>query len=77
MEQNEKLPIENYARAVARLTEILNRVEHDSPDVDELMLLTEEAVQLIAFCREKLKTTDQKIEALLAKLSNEEGSTTH
>lgn len=72
MEEAKKIHIENYSQAIARLTTILNTIEHESPDVDDLMVLTDEAVQLIAFCREKLKTTDKQIEALLAKLSGEE-----
>ncbi|MBB6275362.1 MULTISPECIES: exodeoxyribonuclease VII small subunit [Porphyromonas] len=72
MENEKKTQIENYSQAIARLTAILNTIEHDSPDVDDLMILTDEAVELITFCREKLKTTDKQIEALLAKLSNEE-----
>ena len=36
------------------------------------MQLTDEAVQLIAYCRETLKVTDKRIEELLAQLNQEE-----
>lgn len=61
-----------YAQAIERLTNIVETIEHDSPDVDLLMELTDEAVQLIAFCRETLKVTDKRIEELLAQLNQEE-----
>lgn len=61
-----------YAQAIERLTNIVETIEHDSPDVDRLMQLTDEAVQLIAYCRETLKVTDKHIEELLAQLNQEE-----
>lgn len=74
MERENNLTITSYSAAIARLNVILNTIEHESPDVDDLMLLTDEAVQLIAFCRDKLKSTDKRIEELLAKLGDEEPS---
>lgn len=63
---------QTYAEAISRLTDIVETIEHDSPDVDRLMRLTDEAVQLIAYCRETLKVTDKRIEELLAQLNQEE-----
>ena len=63
---------QTYAEAISRLTDIVETIEHDSPDVDRLMQLTDEAVQLIAYCRETLKVTDNRIEELLAQLNQEE-----
>lgn len=58
-----------YAEASNRLKEIITCIEEDNPDVDELINLADEAVMLIAFCREKLTTTDEKIAAMLEKLA--------
>lgn len=52
-----------------RLEEIVRVIEHESPDVDELTKLAEEAIALIGFCREKLTVADKQIEELMAKLS--------
>lgn len=62
----------SYAQAYERLAQIVETIEHESPDVDELLKLTDEAVQLISFCRSTLKNTDERIEKLLAKLAEEE-----
>ncbi|KGN86608.1 exodeoxyribonuclease VII small subunit [Porphyromonas gulae] len=58
-----------YTEAMTRLEEIVRIIEHDSPDVDDLTKLAEEAIALIGFCREKLTVADKQIEELMAKLS--------
>lgn len=58
-----------YTEAMTRLEEIVRIIEHDSPDVDELTQLAEEAIALIGFCKEKLTVADKQIEELMAKLS--------
>ncbi len=74
MEKKDLKKDTSYSEGIQRLQEILNKIEHNSPDVDELMTLTEEAVQLIQFCREKLNSTDKRIEELLTQLNNEHNS---
>ncbi|MCI6154856.1 MAG: exodeoxyribonuclease VII small subunit [Bacteroidales bacterium] len=61
-----------YTEAIERLTAIVETIEQDSPDVDMLMKLTDEAVQIITECKETLKTTDKRIEELLAQLHQED-----
>ncbi|MDO4671957.1 exodeoxyribonuclease VII small subunit [Falsiporphyromonas endometrii] len=57
-----------YSQAMERLEEIIQKIEHESPDVDELTKLVAEAVELVKFSKEKLTTADKKLEELIAKL---------
>lgn len=65
-----------YAEGIERLGNIVVKIEKESPDVDELIRLTEEAVRLISFCREKLTRTDKCIEEMLTKLNDDEAPST-
>lgn len=58
-----------FTESLSRLREIVSTIENNSPDVDELILLAEEAVELIGFCRSKLTTTEEKVSSMLEKLS--------
>ncbi|KGO00402.1 hydrolase [Porphyromonas macacae] len=62
-----------YNEASARLEEIVAIIEHNNPDVDELTRLVEEAVELVAFCRDKLTGTDKQLETLMARLDESNG----
>ncbi|SUB77860.1 exodeoxyribonuclease VII small subunit [Porphyromonas macacae] len=62
-----------YNEASARLEEIVAIIEHNNPDVDELTRLVEEAVELVAFCRNKLTGTDKQLETLMARLDESNG----
>ena len=42
-----------FTESLDRLREIVATIESKNPDVDELILLAEEAVELISFCRTK------------------------
>lgn len=61
-----------YAEASQRLEQIVQYIEHDSPDVDELTKLVEEAVELSKFCRNKLTKADEQLSEIMARL--DEGS---
>lgn len=58
----------SYAEASERLEAIVRRIEHESPDVDELTTLVAEAVELTKFCREKLTKADKQLSELMAQL---------
>lgn len=64
-------PNYTYQEASQRLDAIVRRIEQESPDVDELTGLVEEAVQLTKFCREKLTKADKQLSKLMAQLSEE------
>ena len=53
-----------YAEAMARLEEIMGKVQGGRIDTDELAGLLKEAQELVKFCREKLYKVDEDIKAL-------------
>ncbi|KGN70133.1 exodeoxyribonuclease VII small subunit [Porphyromonas sp. COT-239 OH1446] len=61
-----------YSQAAERLEEIVRRIEHESPDVDELTKLVGEAVELTKYCKGKLTTANKQLSALIAQLDEDE-----
>ena len=53
-----------YAEAMARLEEIMGKVQGGRIDIDELAGLLKEAQELVKFCREKLYKVDEEIKSL-------------
>ena len=53
-----------YSEAMARLEEIMGKVQGGRIDIDELAGLLKEAQELVKFCREKLYKVDEDIKAL-------------
>ena len=53
-----------YSEAMARLEEIMGKVQGGRIDIDELAGLLKEAQELVKFCREKLYKVDEEIKAL-------------
>ena len=53
-----------YAEAMARLEEIMGKIQGGKIDIDELAGLLKEAQELVKFCREKLYKVDEDIKAL-------------
>ncbi|KKR88009.1 MAG: Exonuclease VII, small subunit [Candidatus Curtissbacteria bacterium GW2011_GWA1_41_11] len=56
----------NFTKALARLEEIVEKLEADNLDLDEAMKLTEEGFALHKSCQEKLKTTQDRIEKIIS-----------
>lgn len=54
-----------YSEAVARLEEIMAKVQSGRIDIDELACLLKEAQELVKFCRNKLYKVDEEVKALL------------
>lgn len=54
-----------YSEAVARLEEIMAKVQSGRIDIDELAGLLKEAQELVRFCRGKLYKVDEEVKALL------------
>ena len=61
----------SYKEAAARLEQIVRYIEQDSPDVDELTKLVEEAVKLSKYCGRKLTEADKQLTSLMAQLSED------
>ena len=57
---------ETYSQAVARLEEIVRRIDSNELEIDELAEKIKEANEIIAFCSDKLTKADAEIEKLLS-----------
>ena len=53
-----------YSDAMARLEEIMGKIQGGRVDIDQLTGLLKEAQELVKFCREKLYKVDEEIKAL-------------
>lgn len=58
----------NYEIASKELETILTALRNDEISIDELSTKVERASKLIVFCKEKLKSTEKKVEDIVAKL---------
>ncbi len=58
---------ETYSQAIARLEEIVSRIDNDELEIDELIEKIKEANDIIAFCSDKLTKADREVEKLLPK----------
>lgn len=54
-----------FEEALARLVEILHRLEQGEVPLDESLLLFEESVKLARFCNQKLDEAEAKVELML------------
>ncbi len=68
MERNEL----SYSQAVARLEEILERIEKGQVDIDELSSLVAEAAELVSLCRAKLTQAEMQVKRITERLEREE-----
>ena len=57
---------ETYAQALARLEDIVSRIDNNELEIDELAEKIKEANEIIAFCSDKLTKADREIEKLLS-----------
>ena len=65
--QDEQL---TYTSAMKELEEIVQKLQRTDCEIDQLCLLTERSVKLLAFCKEKLTKTDEELVKLLDGLDN-------
>ncbi|MBR6433943.1 exodeoxyribonuclease VII small subunit [Bacteroides sp. KG123] len=63
---------ETYAQALARLEDIVSRIDNNELEIDELAEKIKEANEIIAFCSDKLTKADREIEKLLSEKRNSE-----
>ena len=54
----------NFEEAIARLEDIVKKIEAGNVSLDESLLLFEEAVKLVKLCNEKLESAEQKVRIL-------------
>ncbi len=55
-------PALSYREAMHELEEILKQVESDEVALDDLIIKAERAKHLIAYCREKLRSTQERLD---------------
>lgn len=57
-----------YESASKELDRILNELRNDEVTIDQLAEKVERASKLIIFCKEKLNSTEKKVEDIVSKL---------
>ena len=58
----------NYQKALEELESIVRKIEQDEPDVDQLNDMVARAVELVKYCKTRLKTTEEQINNNLEEL---------
>ncbi|MFO7999695.1 MAG: exodeoxyribonuclease VII small subunit [Marinilabilia sp.] len=66
---NKKL---TYNEAITEIEEILQRMESEELDVDELSAKVKRVSELVRFCRDKLKNTEEEVEKVLKEMDDGE-----
>ncbi len=62
----------NYQEAMTELESIVREIERESIPVDELAEKVKRASELIAICRQRLKTTEADVQKILKEINEEE-----
>ncbi len=65
-----------YAEALAELEAILDRLEHDEPDVDRVAADAARAAALVMHCKERIASARLRVEDVVGGLEVDEGETT-
>ena len=60
---------QSYEEALKELEIIVNEIENGDTGIDELTTKIKKAAELLKFCKDKLTSTEQEVEAILAELS--------
>ena len=58
----------SYQKALDELESIVKKIEQNEPDVDELNDMVVRAVELVKYCKTKLKTTEEQLKNNLEEL---------
>jgi exodeoxyribonuclease VII small subunit len=61
-----------YTDAVREIEEILRQIEEGEPDVDQLTEKVKRVTTLIKFCKAKLKSAEEEINAILGEEDEDE-----
>ena len=57
-----------YKEAVQRIEQIVSEIEGDDPDVDRLTDLVKEGIELLKYCKQHLKNTEEDLDSALQNL---------
>lgn len=58
-----------YSTAIVELEDIVSSIENEEVNVDELSIKVKRASELIKFCKEKLKNTEEEVADILKEMS--------
>jgi exodeoxyribonuclease VII small subunit len=58
----------SYNEAITEIEEILEQMEGEELDVDELSEKVKRVSELVRYCRNKLKTTEEEVEKVLKEM---------
>jgi exodeoxyribonuclease VII small subunit len=61
---------QTYNQAIAEIEEILGQMESEELDVDELSAKVKRVSELVRFCRNKLKNTEEEVEKVLKEMED-------
>jgi len=60
---------ESYDKAITMLEEILMKIEDEVEGIDELVIKVKTASDILIFCRQKLRSTEEEINRMLDNLN--------
>ncbi|MCF6242258.1 MAG: exodeoxyribonuclease VII small subunit [Bacteroidales bacterium] len=59
----------SYKEAVEEIEKIMSKLENEEIDIDELSKNVKRAGELITFCKQQLRTTEEEIEHILGEMN--------
>ena len=62
-----------YSKAIAKLEEIIDKIENETIDVDELSDKVKEAVDLIRVCKSKIEKAELEVKQVVEGFEKETG----
>ena len=54
-----------YSDAIVEIEDIISRIENQELDIDELSLNVKRVAELLNFCKQKLKNTEDEVQKIL------------
>ena len=57
-----------YQKALVEIESIVDEIENGDPDVDQIGVKIERAVELVKFCKEGIRNTDEQISKAMKEL---------
>ncbi len=59
-----------YKQAFQRIEQIVSEIEGEDPDVDKLTDLVKEGLDLLKYCKQHLRTTEEDLKSTLGDVDN-------
>ena len=59
-----------YQKALKEIESIVDEIENGDPDVDQIGVKIERAVELVKFCKESIRNTDEQISKAMKELDD-------